>query len=143
MKTIFIDLYPVNYLWHSRRRLYHTRVLTRRENLNKSVFSSFLIPGVNKNTIKEHICHVSAEGTWATQVEVIATATAFEVPVYFCKPSSSSSDDCDKYIWNVIKPLKYSEIKLLDLPELNEDILLKPDHFELYYYENSPYDVII
>ena len=38
-------------------------LLTRRENLNKSVFSSFLIPGVNKNMIEEHICHVSAEGT--------------------------------------------------------------------------------
>ena len=38
-------------------------VLTRTENLNKSVFSSFLIPRVNKNTIEEHICHVIAEGT--------------------------------------------------------------------------------
>ena len=47
-------------------------------------FLVFLIPGVYKNTIEEHVCHVSAEGTWATQVEVIATATAFDVPVYFC-----------------------------------------------------------
>ena len=37
-------------------------MLTRTENLNKSVFSSFLILRVNKNTIEEHICHVSAEG---------------------------------------------------------------------------------
>ena len=82
-------------------------VITRMENLNKNVFSSFLIPGVNKNTIEEHIHHVSTEGTWATQVEVIATATAFEVPVYFCKQSSSDSSDGDKYVWNIIKPLKY------------------------------------
>ena len=77
-------------------------VLITTENLNKSIFSSFLIPGVYKNTIEEHICHVSAEVTWGKRVEVIATATAFEVPVYFCKPSSSSSDGCAKYIWNVI-----------------------------------------
>ena len=31
-----------------------------------------------------------------------------------------------------MKPLKYSRIKLPDLPELDEDILPKPDHFELY-----------
>ena len=60
-----------------------------------------------------------------------------QVPVYFCKPSSSSSDDCDKYVWNIIKPLKYSRI---NLPELDEGILLKPG---LYYYENSHYDVIV
>ena len=72
----------------------------------------------------------------------IASAIAFEVPVYFCK-SSSSSDDCDKYVWNIIKPLKYSGIKLSDLPKLDEDILLKPDQFELYYYENSHYDAIV
>ena len=39
--------------------------------------------------------------------------------------ASSSSDDCDKYVWNVIKPLKYSRIKLPDLPELDEDIFTK------------------
>ena len=42
-----------------------------------------------------------------------------------------------------MKPLKYGRIKLPDLPELDEDILLKPDHFELYYYEYSHYDAIV
>ena len=57
------------------------------ENLNKEIFSPYLISGLNKSTIEEHICHVSTPETWATHVEVLATASVFEVPVfyYICK----------------------------------------------------------
>jgi len=43
----------------------------------QTCFFNFLIPDINKHTIEEHIYHVSSEGTWATQVEVVATATVF------------------------------------------------------------------
>ena len=115
-------------------------VITRMENLNKKVFSSFLIHGANKDTIEEHIHCVSTEGTWATQVDVVATATVFEIPVYFCVKTTG------QYVWNVIKPLKCKtqEITLPTLPELDENTsLLQPDHFELFYHENSHYDAIV
>ena len=54
------------------------------ENLNKDIFSPYLISGLNKSTVEEQICHVSTPETWATHVEVLATASVFEVPVV-CK----------------------------------------------------------
>ena len=50
-----------------------------------------------KNT---SIMYVSTEGTWATQVEVIATATVFKVPVYFC--TQSRSGDKLKYVQSIV-----------------------------------------
>ena len=52
---------------------------------------------------------VATPGTWATQVEVIATATIFRVPVYFCLVSSTSLN-C--YRWNVIHPLDEAKYEL-------------------------------
>lgn len=117
-------------------------VITSMENLNKKVFSSFLIHGTNKDTIEEHIHCVRMEGTWATQVEVVATATVFEIPVYFCVKTRGQ----ERYVWNVIKPLKCEtqEIRLPTLPELDgKTSLLKPDHFELFYHESSHYDAVV
>ena len=97
-------------------------VITRMENLNKKVFSSFLIHGANKDTIEEHIHCASTEGTWAKQVDVVATAIVFEIPVYFCVKTSGQ----EQYVWNVIKPIKCKtqEIRLPTLPELDENISL-------------------
>ena len=50
-----------------------------------------------KNT---SVMYVSTEGTWATQVEVIATATVFEVPVYFC--TQSKSGDKLNYVQSIV-----------------------------------------
>ena len=53
-------------------------------------YTRILIHGANKDTIEEHIHCESTEGTWATQVDVVATATVYT----------------GQYVWNVIKPLK-------------------------------------
>ena len=56
-------------------------VIFRTEMYNKSVFSIFLIPGENQVTIEEHIEHGHVPGSWATQVEVVAATSAFEIPI--------------------------------------------------------------
>ena len=48
---------------------------------NKSLFLIFLIPGVNQVIIKEYIESARVPGSWATQVEVVAAASAFEIPI--------------------------------------------------------------
>ena len=53
-------------------------VVYRMENLNKEIFSTYLIPGVNEATIEEQIKHVWETKTWATHVEVLATALYFK-----------------------------------------------------------------
>ena len=54
------------------------------ENLNKDTFSRFLMPGINSETIDDHIRMISSPRTWATQVEVVAAASVFQVPLYYC-----------------------------------------------------------
>ena len=112
-------------------------VISRTERLNKVVFCTFLMPA---GSMEEHCIGVGTPGTWATQVEVVATATIFRVPVYFCTITSN----CCR--WNVIHPLNESkyELRYPVLPDLDKSIaLLKPDHFELLYYENCHYDAIV
>ena len=58
-------------------------VIFQTEMYNKSVFSIFLIPRENQVTIKEHIESGRVPGSWATQVEVVAAASAFEIPIYY------------------------------------------------------------
>ena len=81
-------------------------------------------------------------GAWATQVEVVAAASAFGVPIYFYskKPGSAS------FTWNVVQPFSSTKrtLKLPVFPEISEDISLKmPTHFELLYYESLHYDAIV
>ena len=72
---------------------------------NKSVFSIFLIPGENEPTMEKHIENGSIPGTWATQVEVVAAASTFEIPIYYYSIDKKS----DKYTWKVVHP--YSSTK--------------------------------
>ena len=114
-------------------------VVSQTERLNKRVFSTFLIPAGN---IEEHCISVGTPGTWATQVEVVATATIFRVPVYFFTINSHSVNNCR---WNVIHPLSELkwELRYPVLPDLDKSIpLLRPDHFELYY-QSYHYNAIV
>ena len=90
----------------------------------------------------EQICHISTPGTWATYVEILATASVFEVPVYYC-----TQDSQGEYKWSVVKSiisLMKCNLKFLELPNVDDSItLLKPDHFELIYYDNLHYDVVM
>ena len=93
---------------------------------------------MNEATIEEQIIHVSTSGTWATQVEVLATASVFEVPVFYCMQDSQEG-----YKWRVVKTVTRL-MKFPDLPDVDYSItLLKPGHFELFYHENSHYDAVM
>ena len=72
---------------------------------NKSLFLIFLIPGVNQVILKEYIESACVPGSWATQVEVVAAASAFEIPIYYYSIDKKSQ----KYIWKVV--LSYSSTK--------------------------------
>ena len=116
-------------------------IVYRMENLNKDTFSRFLMSGVNSETIGDHIRMISSPRTWATQVEVVAATSVFEVPLYYC-----SRDQNNVHKWNVVKPFfnKECPLKLPVFPQPDDSIiLLRPTHFELFYYENCHYDAIV
>ena len=119
-------------------------VISQAENLNKTIFSNYLISGINKPTIEEHINTVRLPGVWATQVEVLATAHAsvFEVPVYSC----SQNKDLQCVNWKVVYPYKSSKhiLKMPEFPDIPEGVTLqKPTHFELLYYDSMHYNAIV
>ena len=110
------------------------------ENLNKDTFSRFLMPGVNSETINDHIKMMSSPRTWATQVEIVAAASVFQVPLYYC------TQDKNVYKWNVVKLFLNREcpLKLPAFPQPNDSVtLLMLTHSELFYYDNYHYDAIV
>ena len=91
MGTIFIEEFLISYLEHKRNTPTVQSVVCHMENLNKEIFSTYLIPGVNEATIEEQIKHVWESKTWATHVEVLATATIFQTPVFYSTEDSEGS----------------------------------------------------
>ncbi len=66
---------------------YHDHVQTllfRFENLNVQAFEGTLIPGINESTLEAHVRKLCRPFTGATHTELMATATVFGIPVYFC-----------------------------------------------------------
>ena len=113
-------------------------MLYRTVALNKTIFEPH---HMNETSIEDHL-KAMASNAWATQVEVAAAASAFNVPVYYYKVEN------DQHEWNVMKPLTDKQqrptVKCPPLPLMDEDItLLKPTHFELLYFHNSHYDAIV
>ena len=114
-------------------------VISQAENLNIMIFSNYLISGINKPTIEEHINIVRLPGVWATQVEA---ASVFEVPVYFC----SQNKDLPCVNWKVVHPYKISKhvLRIPEFPDIPEGVTLqKPTYFELLYYDSLHYNAIV
>ena len=82
-------------------------LLQRFENLNKELFQG-LLTKVNKPTVEEHIKHIGKPNTWGTHVELFATASYFQVPVY-----TYIVDDETKLRWEVFQPL--TELSLIHI----------------------------
>lgn len=118
-------------------------IIYRMENLNKDTFSRFLMPGVNSDKIDDHIRMISSPHTWATQVEAVAAATVFEVPLYYCTWDQSNQ----VHKWHVVKPFSTDRECPLTKPAFpqpnDSTTLLRPTHFELLYYVNCHYDAIV
>ena len=104
-------------------------LLVRFENLNKALFENRFIPGGNATSFLDHLKRQLWPGVWGTQVELMATATLFQVPVYCCYTNLSGT----KYHWEAIKPI--ATPANLRVPEIvEEDPVAKmhtPHHFEL------------
>ena len=116
-------------------------LLVRFETLNKTTFSSRFIPYANKQTYQEHLKHQLRTGNWGTQVELMATATLFQVPVYCCCTNLSGTD----YHWKLINPI--ASLANLRIPEIIEEdpvfYMQTPHHFELLYWESTHFDCIV
>lgn len=114
-------------------------LINRTVSRNKSVFKPFFIPSSNIKTV-EDLCEQNwKSGIWATQVEVIAAATVFHVPIYFISPSAT------EFKWNVIHPLNNESIRYPDYPEVDVDekSFARPAHFELLYHQDYHYDAVV
>ena len=84
-------------------------------------------------------------GSWAIQVEVVAAASAFKIPVCLLLQQKTGSED---FVWNVVQPFNGTKktLKLPVFPDISETInisLQMPTHFELFYYDSLYYDAIV
>ena len=52
---------------------------------------------MNQLPLREHIVNMLRLGTWATDLEVIAAATYFQILIYFCEDPPPAN--CDAYCW--------------------------------------------
>ena len=111
----------------------------RFQNLNKSTFMPFLT-AINKPTMPQHIAHVQQPGVYGTHVEILALATFFNIPVFYCCLSGRQQ----QYKWHCVTPLKDTE-HALRFPDLAGCPLqhVPPTHFELSYMHNIHYDSIV
>ena len=112
-------------------------VVARMVAKNKSIFRPYFTPRKDADTIEQHCETNWQSGVWATQVEVIAAATVFHVPIFFIECSAK------EYKWNAIHPLHNPALKYPYIPEMEERTLLRSQHFELLYHTNSHYDAIV
>ena len=70
--------------------------LYRVENRNREIFQQHVTSGIS---ITAHLKSLLSPSSWATQVEVAAATSLFNVPVYYCM------EDNNTYKWNVVNPL--------------------------------------
>jgi len=63
---------------------------------HKDVFRKFLM----SPCMEDHIESMKKCGTWATQLEVSAAATLFQIPIYVCTQRSGSPT----YYWELYQP---------------------------------------
>ena len=98
------------------------------------------MPQVNEHTIDGHAKMMLQLGTWATQVEVAAAATYFQMPVYYI---ALEQDAAIRYKWSVVKPL--CSRNSLCFPDEDETVVLRKPitHFELIYYSHVHFDCVV
>ena len=109
--------------------------IVRFENLNANCFKDFLMD-TNQPDIASHVNKLMLPGEWGTQIEIIAAATLFQVPVLLLTSSK-------QWHWESVKPLR--PIDSFRVPVLlNTDHQLKiPNHFEFLYFANYHFDAIV
>ena len=71
----------------------------RFENLNPSAFQPYLT-AINYPTMAEHISHVQKPDVFGTHLEILAIATFYNVPVYYCQLLRG------QYSWHCVEPMR-------------------------------------
>ena len=113
----------------------------RFQNLNKSVFEPYLT-SINQPSMKEHIRHIQTPDVFGTHMEILALATYYGAPVFYCSLQGQAPQ---QYRWHCFRPLSNRE-NTFRFPDLSgnplEDVEL-PSHFELAYTHNTHYNSIV
>ena len=97
---------------------------------------------INQPTMIEHINHVETPGIFGTHMEILAMATYYGVPVFYCCLQGHSQQP---YRWHFVRPIS-SKNNHLRYPELAGSPLEHvepPTHFELSYMHNTHYNSIV
>ena len=97
---------------------------------------------LNGGTFREHLKRLYHPNTWATQIEVFAIATYFQVPVYFC--ADPPRQERGVYCWECFMPVDSPEN--LSYPYVIEppfDSVISVHHFEIIYHTGYHYNSVI
>ena len=113
-------------------------LLLRFENLNPSAFQPYLTP-INYPTMAEHISHVQKPDVFGTHLEILAIATFYNVPVYYCQLLRG------QYSWHCVEPMRSAgeSFRVPDLSGSPLEEIRPPSHFQLSYTLNIHYDSIV
>jgi len=92
--------------------------------------------------IEQHLNSLFSPSSWATRVDVVAAASLFHIPIYYCTKKNGT------HKWNVVKALtdKHAKPQVIwpQLTPLDDTVeLQRPEHFELLYFTNSHYDATV
>lgn len=109
------------------------QLLIQFELLNNAIFKVYLTSN-QSSSIEEHCQLLNGYNSWGTQVEIIAVATYFHVPVYIYKHVPSTGD----WKWTCTQPIQNNDLRY---PRM-EECFTTPSHFELCYAMNH-YDCIV
>lgn len=115
-------------------------LLVRFENLNQETFAPYLM-SVNSPTMGEHISKMLRPYKWGTHIELLAMATYYQVPVYYC---CSKNKELDLH-WEYIKPLDNQQrpLQYMHLDGNCLEDIASPSHFELYWVRKTHYDSVV
>ena len=69
---------------------------------NRQIFQKYVMTG----TFEEHVSAMKRQGVWATQLEVFAAASLYQLPVYLCSPHPTTH----QYRWMMYEPVDRADL---------------------------------
>ena len=117
-------------------------LLARFENCNEKKFISHLPQQScsRESSILEHTKQVSNLGSWGTDLELLAAAMYFQIPVYYCCVDNKTN----QWLWNRIQPIASpTDLRYPIVVDSYPERAVAPTHFEIVYWRDTHYDSII
>ncbi len=97
----------------------HVRaILVGFEVINPSAFEAYLFTSPTVSTILQHAKRMSCPGEWATQVELYAAATYFDLPLFYLEEQSIVK----VFLWGVVWPKAIKRHFSLQFPKVVDEI---------------------